>query len=139
MAVAALALEPLIAKYGDPEKAAHELEAAAVEARSLTHQALHSASLTAKEQYEGVLPLVLVLYRVWQTFVGPQVEFGLATQIGLAQVLNRFGANIDTTQLSNILAKVQKSRTPFAQQTPQAGFNPNPPIDTTIRVAEAFW
>jgi hypothetical protein len=126
MAIAALPLlEPLIEKYGDPEEAIKALESAAAEARSLTHKIAHATSLTEKEQYLGWLPLLVVLFRVWQTFLGPQVEFTVQAQIGVAKALNHFGANIDTTGLEKVLANIQRSITPFSVK-PTASPGPSP-------------
>jgi len=116
MAVAALAAAPLIEKYSDPEEAVKALESAAAEARSINHKIIHSASLTEKEEYQGWLPLILILYRVWQTFLGPQVAFTMQTQIGIADALNTFGAKIDTSELKTVLGKVRKTYQPSASQ-----------------------
>lgn len=116
MAVAAL---PMLAQNLDPEKAIEFIkaaESAAAEARSIAWKAIHSASLTEKEEYIGWLPLSLLLYKLWIGFLAPQVEFGIQTQIGLADIMNTFGANIDTSRMYLVLNAVQKSTDPFGLQ-----------------------
>lgn len=111
MAIAAVAAIPALQNM-DPNQALEFIEAAervAARARSISWQLIHSSELTAEEQYKGWIPLMLIMYRLWQTFLEPQVAFTLQTQIGIAQVMNRFGANIDTSQMQTLLSKVQDS------------------------------
>ena len=115
MAIAAVAALPILQNM-NPNEALEFIEAAervATKARSVAWQAIHSAGLTVEEQYQGWAPLMLIMYRLWQTYLEPQVAFTLQTQIGIAQVLNKFGANVDTSAMREVLAKVQKTVQPF--------------------------
>jgi hypothetical protein len=119
MAVALAALPAL--QNLSPDKALEFVETAekaAVKARSIAHQLAHSASLTEDEEYQGWLPLSIILFQLWTRFLGPQVEFSLQTQIGLANVLNGFGAGIDTTRMQQVLSLVRRSQDPSGQVKP---------------------
>lgn len=111
----------------DALKFIEEAERVAAKARSFAHKAAHSASLTVDEQNAGWLPLFLLMYRLWQTFIGPQVEFTVQSQIGVAEVLNKFGAGIDVSKMQAVLGSVRKSIAPFKPVAkPQQGINSGP-------------
>ena len=107
-----------------------QAEKAAAKARQLSHKVAHAASLTDEEQYQGWAPLLMVLYRFWQGVAGPQVEFGIQTQIGVAQALNKFGAGIDVSGMEKVLLNVRRTIKPF---------EPTKPPDKPLNITASEW